>query len=445
MRTFLLLFLAGFLGMPLMAREPLSQQFEKRWQPLLPNQLTQPLSQSASGSRELVQVYDTIYEWDWNRDTWQWDLMHRYIDLQYNDEYAVVGSTIQQWTGSTWQNYLMSSMAVSDDGMTMTTTQMEWIGNGYENVQRMIAQVGSPTWMDTIVTIQNWTAGDWVNEYRWTLGHHDHGPLAYELDQVWDGGAWVNTTKFEYWYEDWSNNYTEKLISEWMDTDWMEVVRYTMTYYQNATMSGRLEEFNFGNIWVNSTMDTLFTYNDQGSMTSYTRYVWSDNEWVNMYKEENTYDAHNNRTKNKVFQWWNNSFWSQISELISNYTYDANDFIMGESELDVELGGPMGLSYKWGDSTNYVYHTVVTGTQPLPLTEAALTVYPNPGRDVFMISSSGDINRLELFDLSGHLIQSVQPTTKRSALINLADTPPGVYILRAKTDTGPRQQKIVKQ
>jgi len=433
---------SGNLQAPL--KQPLSDQFKQQRQQPLSKQFTQQMTQQSTGDRELVQVYDSIYEWDWNPDSWQWDLFLRHIDLELDDNYNLVGSTAQLWTGNSWQNYVLTSTSVTDNGLTITSTQQLWINNEYVNSQRMITQLMNPTDFNTTVTIQNWTNGAWENEYRWILLYSEEGLELSETDQVWLDGAWTNSTRYQYLYSGTGSNVnmSEMLIQEWMDPAWNDVIRYSMTYYPDNTMSGQLEEFYLENMWVNSTKDTLFTYNGQGSMTSYTRYIWTGEDWMNMYKIENTYDTHNNLTSNSVFQWMN--LWTMISQEISNYTYDANDFIMGESVLNVKMDGPMG-GFSSGDSTNYVYHTVITGNGQVSLEEDGIAVWPNPGKDVFNISSNELIRQTEVFDLSGHRLRMLQSVGQSANSIDLTDSPKGVYILRLQTDSGIYHRKVIKQ
>lgn len=461
MRSLFLLFIVGTFSVSVAAQVhtpaterplPLMKQIQSQWQvPLteqsqqlsfqpLSKQFTHQMMQPATGDRELVQVYDSIYYWDWDLNTGEWSLMLRHIDLQFDDNYTIVGSNTQLWTGSDWQNYVMTSQSVSDDGQTITSTQQVWVNNAYVNDQRMIQQLGVPNWPDTIVTIQNWTNGAWVNEYRWTIAHHDHGALAYELDQVWLDGEWVNTTLFEYFHEGWEFINSGILISEWVNDQWLNVIRYTMTYYPDNTMSGKLEEFNIDNFWVNSTKDTLFTYNDLGSNTGYTRYIWTGDDWMNMYKIENTYDSRNNRISNLVFQWMNS--WSLVSREISNYTYDENNFIMGESVLNYEGSETEPLA---GDSTNYIYHTVITGSGQVPVANASIAVWPNPGKDVFNISSNEVIQQTDVYDINGHLLRTIVASGQSGNKIDLTEAPNGVYILKVLTESGIYLRKIMKQ
>ncbi len=72
---------------------------------------------------------------------------------------------------------------------------------------------------------------------------------------------------------------------------------------------------------------------------------------------------------------------------------------------------------------------------------SAVAVFPNPVGDVLTIGYAGKIERYEIYNVSGQLIQRGSHDTKQISVANLAD---GIYILRIQTKDGVKQQRFIK-
>lgn len=418
-----------------------AESLQRQKYQLFSDQFQNKLTQFSTNNRELVQVYDSIYMWDWNEATTQWDIKVRQFDLQLDENYNVVGSTLQSWNGSMWENLSFQFQEINDNGDSIINTQQQWINNSYVNMERIITELGHPDWYMTTNTVQAWEGGNWINQYKWTLSNTDEGPLGYELDQVWDGSEWVNLTLVEYIYDDlWGLDpkVVQTLISEWTG-EWHPVARYSLTYDQDDRITSQLEEFFDEGAWTNVTMDTLFTYDAEGNNTGYNRNYWTGGDWIDMFKIENTYDMQNNITSSQVFQWMNS--WSLLLKDISHYTYDDNNFIMGESLLHYEGSATQPFA---GDSTYYIYHTDLTGIGELPVESASVFVYPNPLNGEINITSSVPVQSMEILDLSGRKLDLPNHTWQEEIKIDISHIPSGVYILRLMTEVGPFARKVIK-
>ena len=81
-----------------------------------------------------------------------------------------------------------------------------------------------------------------------------------------------------------------------------------------------------------------------------------------------------------------------------------------------------------------------------------LHIYPNPASDVLYIASGEDIQRIELFDVSGRMVECVNvgmrecPSgTNTLTQIQINTLPAGVYILRCVTPSTVTVQRVVKK
>lgn len=73
-----------------------------------------------------------------------------------------------------------------------------------------------------------------------------------------------------------------------------------------------------------------------------------------------------------------------------------------------------------------------------------LGVYPNPARDVLNISSTSTLDSFELCDMSGRIVKSGKLSAEHQS-VNVSDLARGIYLVKAKTDSGVLSAKWVKE
>lgn len=74
--------------------------------------------------------------------------------------------------------------------------------------------------------------------------------------------------------------------------------------------------------------------------------------------------------------------------------------------------------------------------------EHQLSIYPNPVNDFMTMESNYTIDKMEMFTLSGKLVNTYNQPTETLSLEGLEQ---GIYLLRIHTETGVTTKKIVKQ
>lgn len=84
---------------------------------------------------------------------------------------------------------------------------------------------------------------------------------------------------------------------------------------------------------------------------------------------------------------------------------------------------------------------VLTALEPA----SALRVYPNPVKDVLHLSGIGLVERVSLYDLSGHELRTIALKDTEVLELSVADWPSGVYILKLDSPTESLVKRIVKQ
>lgn len=78
---------------------------------------------------------------------------------------------------------------------------------------------------------------------------------------------------------------------------------------------------------------------------------------------------------------------------------------------------------------------------------ANYSVYPNPASTVLKVSSKSHaiLEKIELSDLNGRVVKSINPTSVSESQVNIADLSNGIYLLKVKSDHGIGVSKIVKK
>ena len=87
----------------------------------------------------------------------------------------------------------------------------------------------------------------------------------------------------------------------------------------------------------------------------------------------------------------------------------------------------------------------VQWTQDIEMPELSYKVFPNPTQSVFNIENSElNIQSIELYDISGRYLKSIQDCNKRTISIDLTPFPNGIYFAKIKSSKGLRTEKVVK-
>ena len=98
---------------------------------------------------------------------------------------------------------------------------------------------------------------------------------------------------------------------------------------------------------------------------------------------------------------------------------------------------------QYGDATtvktNYIY---VGGVGINDLQTSGISIFPNPVKDAMTIQANVNISEIRIYNIAGQLVLS-QTVDAKSATVNTSGLTPGVYSLKAVTDNGTVNKKIV--
>jgi hypothetical protein len=95
--------------------------------------------------------------------------------------------------------------------------------------------------------------------------------------------------------------------------------------------------------------------------------------------------------------------------------------------------------------TNTAVVTCLTDIAPLPQ-QTDIVIYPNPSHDVVYISYPENTSEILVTDIFGRVIYHlIHLVIGKPVSIDLSDTPPGIYFLKVKTQSGVVVRKILKE
>ena len=120
------------------------------------------------------------------------------------------------------------------------------------------------------------------------------------------------------------------------------------------------------------------------------------------------------------------------------------------SKFEYRKNGKVNTIYKLTRDNNepfklvnrYEFSSGITGLNTFGIETIKIGLFPNPTHDVIFIESKENIKQVEVFDLNGKRLLFKEEN--RIEQLDLSELTTGVYLLKAKSDQGIAQAKIVK-
>ncbi|HBS85537.1 MAG: hypothetical protein A2W91_17150 [Bacteroidetes bacterium GWF2_38_335] len=128
----------------------------------------------------------------------------------------------------------------------------------------------------------------------------------------------------------------------------------------------------------------------------------------------------------------------------TNFTHTGLSLILDQYYyVSVRAVNGAGL---YSDATNSNGAVV---SEPLSISEISANsfkLYPNPARDEVFIESDEKILNIEIYTISGKLIENIVSTSEKTIRISMVNYQPGIYLIKLKLDNGRVDVgKIVKE
>lgn len=313
-----------------------------------------------------------------------------------------------------------------------------------------------------------------------------NGRIVLAVEYNRKNNAWLTRQKSEYFYE---NTLLDSLkLTYYIDNLPTYKVKNIFDYNELGKMTKMYQYLWTDNSWVNDLKLTCY-YNSENTQKQAERLKkWDKAEkvWINEQHIDYRYDEQN-RLIEESYQSWSDLFWKNNMK----YTYDYNsnnqlvrktsylsiykdfrkigvvyysDFKYGKASL-VEAkydfwGGEKGnyyttfLPYQLNDevkvvnaskiSINYVPVDKTTVLNIDDEKRNKINIYPNPSPDgIFYFDTNlNQIERWEVFGLDGKMLNKEQGNG-RSGVIDLSNSPAGIYIIRIFTKRDVQIQKLI--
>lgn len=223
---------------------------------------------------------------------------------------------------------MISSLKSHYDGLktrqTITSTKTEEIQKTWDGTQ----WVNSTKWeyiyddngfeYESYTYMWNASSGRW--DYTWWQVNTNNsvGLPVIQLLKMWDGSAWQDYLKMTYTYT--SFGQPQEIIGSLFLGVWMDL---TKTIYSYNTLEQCTEivnlQFDFVSTWNNTTKDS-FVYNANGWMTEHLAQQWDSIVWVNTTITYPAYDNNGHDTSQLQKAWVNNAWENSIR---AAYSYNS--------------------------------------------------------------------------------------------------------------------------
>ncbi len=291
---------------------------------------------------------------------------------------------------------------------------------------------------------------------------------------------WENDNMNEYAYDSKGNN-TYYRRSYWFGNSNNYEPNTSYSYTYNASNKVTLEIDTMFNGSTPQINKIDYTYDTKGNNTLKTTYNWYGSQWQLFSKDEYTFDANNNNTLHISYYWsttwignekkeytmdangnpistinyiWNVTLNQWINFTKSSTTYNSSINISDVAAPFPQHGNAVSIIIKnaptnqisqnytngqWvNDSkTNYYYKDFAPSTSIKEMKLLQTNVFPNPSTGNFTVSANQAFTKIDVYDITGKLVESIPNFGKSNALeMDLSNLNSGIYFINTETING---------
>jgi hypothetical protein len=420
----------------------------KEWKKYEINHLNdsgQAIQHPALNPYALVQLFDSIYNWEWDAISLEWNIASRCIDIIYDANYNETSRLWQEMTGSTWVNSTLITNTYDLNNNQTSHLSQSWSGSEWLNEIKF-----TYTYDANNNQISNkeeiWTGSYWFNYSQSLYTYDANSNQISGLMQVWNNSTWENHSLYTYTY-DANNHPIVYLFQYWNGIDWDNFSQSTYTYDENYNLTSVLRKTWNGSAWEDS-WESTYTYDANSNLINELRQNWNGTTWENYWLDTYTYDENNN-VLNYSWENWNGSSWVHCLQI--NYTYDSDNLMQSNVLI---WWNDTGSAIEEMDSTYYYFHTVL-GVEERENKLECFSIFPNPNNGKFTIIGNNPVISVEIYNSLGELIffennlsgeaSMENGPTKTKPQINISTLPRGVYFVRVLDETTVELGKLIKE
>lgn len=113
---------------------------------------------------------------------------------------------------------------------------------------------------------------------------------------------------------------------------------------------------------------------------------------------------------------------------------------------EVDIQADIYFDFNFPIITNIANTSFETLSTPRFSSEIYVSIYPNPAKDILTIEANSGIQNLNLYDIQGRLIQSMDSSENAHDIqLDVSKLSQGIYFVNIKTSLGEFTKKIIKQ
>lgn len=305
-------------------------------------------------------IKELIYK-NWHTQTSRWKNSEKY-KYTYDMDGKMQTSELLQWYGTLWTNSTYSTLSYDNKNnvveMNSTSYEVDFVYDASNN----------------LVTVE---------------------------DKIFvQGTGWTNNKKKSYVYS--GKDVTEYTLQEWVNGTWQHEKKWEYQYDTKGNVVVSVEYY-WSNNWVKSIKNE-YTYDQDGNIIIDIKSEWniSSNTFVNLSKEERTYNS------------------KSLPETITTYSWNGSSWYNSNGDYQIRY--------------YYEYYDATTLKDQSILATANLNIYPIPAYDNINITYDWDEPQdftVSVVDMSGRLVYNNNETATKhyNGAIQVQQLPAGQYFL----------------
>ena len=374
------------------------------------------------------------------------------IFYTYDSQGRIDNVLHQDWVNSNWENAVKQMYTYDIHGNDEVYLELHWTGTGWdESSGRKYIYTYDANNHITVKILQFWDAiGDfWYNYDRYLYNYDASGYVNEYTVQWWLNNNWSSVGKEIYTLSN-TGVITEILRQNWNNNNWVNgslqvnIVWHVWNgYFNEPEQESYLQKSWNSGVWEDSERMST-TYDAFGGWIQLREY-YSNNLWVNAYRETNTCDNHSN------FTCYTNEMWNGFA-----WTIDwGYKHILTYSGIDVIERIYQGYDHAmmvWYNTEKEQYSDFINtqGITPGSAFEEGISIYPNPTTGMFYIEASNtgaDLHSVEVVSMSGKVVyqRQLNKTGPEVYQIDLTNFSKGVYFIKLLDGAGLKVGKVIVQ
>ncbi len=372
------------------------------------------------------------YSWESGSELFQSDSK---VLMSFDDLGNVITETeLFTMDGINYENYLRTLFTYSGDEYPASETQQQWTGTTWENyIKRENTYDSQNNLLEVIRSDWENSTTEWILSYKFIFSYNDVNKLdSYIiLNRNTTNNSWQNNSRFSILYE--GDNLTQVLHEAWngIDSEWEALEKTERTFNtDNQLTNSKITYWNIENqMWINNSQYIL-AYDDNGNNISRIEQEWESGSWENSFKIEYFYSPLN--LVEVIGYEWSGSEFAEDARIL----YIYNDYEQcTEAALEFWDGSDWSSDNTLQIKLYYEeFEDNTTGSEKI-IDRNAFEIYPNPTSDVLRLKlNNRELQEIKIIDITGTAVfESSTGSYASEANIPVNHLRNGVYIIRVKS------------